>query len=236
MIQELTGVVRYSETDEKGRLALPSLVNYFQDVAEYHSSNLGIGYRYLKERGRAWLISSWQIEIDRMPDLSEPYILQTWGWKFQGIFGMRNCVLLDENRKALAWADSAWFLYDLEARRPLRVPQDMIDRYGVEPRLDMKKASRKVPDFACDERDGIFTVSRQNLDTNHHVNNAQYVAFAQGALPEEEEVRGMQIEYRKQAYLGDVIVPCLQRWVGSYGVSLRDLDGETYANAIFETR
>ena len=90
MIQTLPSIVRYSETDESGRLSLPALVDYFQDAAELHGDRLGIGWRYLAEQHLAWLLSSWQIEIGRLPELSEEILVKTWGWKFQSIFGMRN--------------------------------------------------------------------------------------------------------------------------------------------------
>ncbi len=233
MIQILPGIVRYSECDENGRLSLPSLINYFQDAAEYHGYNLGIGYRYLSARHLGWLVSGWQIVIDRLPEIGEKYTIQTWGWKFIGIFGMRNCTLLDEAGSTIVRANSTWFLYDLEKGLPIRVPEDMIDKYGVHPRAEMKYASRKVADPEDGESFESFTVVRQNLDTNHHVNNAQYVAMAQAVLPEGEHYHELRIEYKKQARLGDIITPLVQKREDGYGVSLRAADGEPYISAEF---
>lgn len=233
MIQELSGIVRYSETDETGRLSLPALVNYFQDVAELHGSSLGIGYRYLQKKNLAWLLSSWQIVIDRMPEISEEYTLQTWGWKFAGTFGMRNCTLLDKDGRILVRANSNWFLFDTKNQRPVKVPQSMIDAYGIHPRVDMDYASRKVPDPDGGQAMEVFAVGRQNLDTNHHVNNAQYIAMAEEYLPEGFETAELRVEYKKQARLGDMVVPVVQKTDRGYWLSLRGEDGQPYASMQF---
>lgn len=233
MIQELSGIVRYSECDENGRLSLPSLINLFQDVATLHGDSLGIGVHYLKDHHLAWLVAFWQIRMKRMPEVDEPYRLQTWGWKFFGIFGMRNCTLLDGEGNMLASANSVWFLYDTEKEVPVRVPEEIQEKYGVHPRLEMDYAPRKVKDPEDGETFEPFKVGRQNLDTNHHVNNAQYVAMAQAFLPEGEHFSELRIEYKKQAHLYDVITPLVQKREDGFGVSLRGEDGEPYISAVF---
>ena len=42
---------------------------------------------------------------------------------------------------------------------------------------------------------------------NHHVNNGQYIRIAMDALQEEGRIRQLRAEYRKQVYLGDVLIP-----------------------------
>lgn len=236
MIQELPGLVRYSETDESGRLSLQALVNYFQDAAELHGETLGIGYRKLKTMDLAWFLSSWQIDIRRMPEMGEKITVQTWGWKFSSIFGMRNCTLLDEKHETLACANSVWFLIDTKTGKPVRVPEDMIALYGVHPKADMDYAPRKVPDFEGGRTMESFEVGRQNLDTNHHVNNARYVAMARELLPDDLQIRRMRIEYKKQARLHDIIVPAVKKSGEGYQVSLRDGSGEPFVNAEFTCR
>lgn len=233
MIQELKSIVRYSETDESGRLSLPALVNYFQDVAELHGDTVGIGFRELEKQHLAWLLSSWQIVIDRMPELGEEILAQTWAWKFQSIFGLRNAVLRDGEGNMLASANGNWFLYDMEKRVPVRVPQEMADAYGLCPRAEMDYAPRKVPDPEDGAVQESFRIGRQNLDMNRHVNNAQYVAMARAFLPEDFRTRQLRIEYKKQAYLGDTVIPVVQKREDGYAVSLRSPGGEPYASALF---
>ena len=61
--------VRYSETDEQGRLSVTGILNYLQDCSTLQSEDIGLGIEYLKKTRHAWWLSSWQIIIDRYPVL-----------------------------------------------------------------------------------------------------------------------------------------------------------------------
>lgn len=57
--------IRYSETDEYGKLTLTGIMNYLQDCSTFQSEDIGLGISYLTEHHQAWWLSSWQIVIDR---------------------------------------------------------------------------------------------------------------------------------------------------------------------------
>ena len=50
-------------------------------------------------------------------------------------------------------------------------------------------------------------VAKHHIDTNHHVNNAQYVEIARELLPEDFQIGQLRAEYKKAAVLGDRIYP-----------------------------
>lgn len=62
-------------------------------------------------------------------------------------------------------------------------------------------------------------VMKHLLDTNLHVNNAQYVDIARELLPAGTEISEIRAEYRKAAVLGDEIVIRSAREGKSYLVS-----------------
>ena len=69
-----------------------------------------------------------------------------------------------------------------------------------------------------------------HLDTNQHMNNAQYVHFAVMYLPADSEIRELRVEYRRQAVLGDHITPVIYRTAEDvYLVSMNDEEGKPYA-------
>ena len=78
-----------------------------------------------------------------------------------------------------------------------------------------------------------FLVGRQHLDSNNHVNNGQYVSMAEEYLPEGFEVAGLQVEYRRQARLHDVIVPMVHTGADDVTVCLCDENGSAYAIVVF---
>lgn len=223
--------VRYSETDESGRLSVTGIMNYLQDCSTFQSEDLGMGLSYLSGKQRAWWLNSWQILIDRQPLLGERICISTWPYGFKGIYGYRNFMITDLEGNALVRADSCWFFYDLEHSRPVRVSEDEIRGYGSgEEKLNLPPAPRKItiPE-TCVEAPPV-TVGRHHLDTNLHVNNAQYVEIARELLPGRFSVGQVRAEYKKAAVLGDIMYPKIGEIPEGYVVSLQDIDKNIHAN------
>ena len=87
---EFDSRVRYSEVDHHGTMTVPALINYFQDCSTFQSEDLGIGTTVLKEEKRAWLLSYWQVILNRKPELGEKITIGTFATEFKGLFGNRN--------------------------------------------------------------------------------------------------------------------------------------------------
>ena len=221
--------VRYSEVDEEQKLSLNGIINYFQDCSTFHSEGLGAGLKVLEKMNRVWVLSSWQIVVERYPELCEEVTVGTWPYDFQGFFGGRNFVLLDKDGNRLAYANTLWTFLDTETGRPARVPQEISGRYQLEERLDMDYASRKVPMPKNGETLEPFAVQRMHLDTNHHVNNGQYIQMARMFVPADFTIHQMRAEYKKSALLGDIIYPVVAQEDGRYTIGLCDELGRPYA-------
>ncbi len=229
MAFEFESRVRYSETGADRRLTLVSLVDYFQDSSTFHSEECGAGMDYTYGQHQAWMILSWQIEILRRPRLAEKIFTRTWPYGFKAFYGYRNYAMVDGEGNYLAKANSVWALMDLETGKPVRVSQDHISRYVMEPKLDMEYGSRKLQAPRESEAKEPFAVCRYHLDTNNHVNNGQYIRMAEEYLPEGFETRRLVVEYRQQAKLHDVIYPAVYREPDQVTVSLNDEAGKPYA-------
>lgn len=65
--------VRFSEADHTELLTLPGLVNYFQDCSTFQSEDIGYGVESLKKSGQAWILSAWQIVVNRYPKTRGTY-------------------------------------------------------------------------------------------------------------------------------------------------------------------
>ena len=63
-------------------------------------------------------------------------------------------------------------------------------------------------------------VMRADIDYNKHLNNANYVRMAMELLPEDFEIKGLRVEYRVAAKLGDMLVPTIYKPAGVIIVSL----------------
>lgn len=234
MKYEFKSRVRYSEIGEDRKLTLDGILNYFQDCTTFHSEEVGLGMERLEEKRRVWMLSAWQICAERYPVLGEQLTVQTWPYDFKGFYGMRNFALRNEVGELLAWANSLWVYVNLDTGRPARVDAEELSGYVLEPRLDMKYEDRKVAVPAGGRQMESFEVKKHHLDTNHHVNNGQYIRMAEEYLPGDFRVRQMRAEYKNQARLGDRICPFVCREDGKYVVTLSDTEGKPYCIAEFK--
>ena len=221
--------IRYSETDCDGKLTLISLLNYFQDCSTFQSEDLGMGVDYMQSIDKVWLMSSWQIVVNRYPRLGEKVSIGTLPYEFKGFMGHRNFVMFDEFGNQLAVANSLWSLINMKTWRPAMPDERMLKGYRLEERLDMNYAPRKI---AIPEKEGekpeAIAVRKHHIDTNHHVNNGQYVNIAMDLLPEGFEVGQLRAEYKKQAFLDDVFYPYIVTIDDRTIISLNDEKGEAY--------
>lgn len=242
---EFEGKIRYSEVDDCGLLRPEALIDYFQDCSTFQCEDGGVGIGYMKDRSCAWIVNYWQIEVNRYPALGERVVTATIPYEWKGGFiGMRNFRMAAPDGEILAIANSVWSLMDLQRMTPVRVPEDMKKVFTLQEKLEMDYKPRKVPlpDASPEER-SVLTVGREHLDSNHHVNNGQYVRFLMGAFPEESLVKGMRIEYRKQALLGDRMHVFVYPGTDPDGqggsifpAALLDDEGKPYVTAEFRVR
>ncbi|MGN0376490.1 MAG: acyl-[acyl-carrier-protein] thioesterase [Suilimivivens sp.] len=203
--------IRYSELDETGHLKIESLLDYFQDCSTFHSEDIGLGVEYLKKQHMVWVMSSWQIVVERYPVLGEVVTVGTLPYAFKGFIGYRNFLMKDAQDNRIACANTIWSLIDTQTARPLKPTEEMMEKYVLEPKIDMEYAPRKIviPDGA--RKGEEVTIKSHHLDTNHHVNNGQYIRIAMDSLREECHIKQLRAEYKKQVYLDDILVPYIAK-------------------------
>ena len=101
--------------------------------------------------------------------------------------------------------------------------------FTVEEKLEMEYAPRKIAlPGECREEEA-FVVMKQHLDSNHHVNNCQYVRMAEDYLPKGFVVSQMRAEYKQQARLYHRICPQVAAEEQKVTVLLNDENGAAYA-------
>lgn len=221
--------VRYSEIGEDQKLTLYSLVNYFQDCSTFHSEAVERGFQAQKEAGRAWILASWQICVNRYPLLGERVTVATWPYAFRGFQGWRNYQMTTPEGEVLAYASSLWVYVDAEKGTMVRIPREEVDAYQLEEKLDMVYAPRKIELPETKKLMKPFTVRKSHLDTNHHVNNAQYIRLAREYVPKEFQESQIRVEYKKQAVRGDEVLPRITSQEGRCIVALCDMQENPYA-------
>lgn len=240
--------IRFSEVDEGGRLSIPAIIDLLQDCSTFQSDSLGVGPAHAAATGRAWMISAWEVEVLSRPRFNDPVSVSTWATDFKGIKATRDftiCATADD--RPLVRAASSWFLFDSSEGRPIRLPEEETAPYSADledeplglPRIPRRLKLEGEPVSAAP-----VTVTGAHLDTNHHVNNAQYVSLALGALEElalsapgadgtaqagEDAPFWMDVHYTAAAKLGDVLHPHIYRAEDAVTVSLDNDGGKPFA-------
>ncbi|MGN0351059.1 MAG: acyl-[acyl-carrier-protein] thioesterase [Roseburia sp.] len=236
---EFDSRVRYSETDIDGNLMIGSIADYFQDCTHFELDDLGVGERYLLSHNQGWFIYFWQIDIECIPRRGETVTIGTFPYQVAGMTAHRNYYIKGKNGKSLVKANSVWSLVDLERMQIVKIPKEITENYQVEQCLDMEYLSRRIKyEASCRFTEvGKHTVSKQQLDSNRHLNNSQYIQLALSYIMlSNDQIKRVCVEYKKQAVLGDLIkvyLYCYEDGKASI-VDLRTEQGDSYATVLVE--
>lgn len=228
--------VGYSQTDEGLKMSIPAILDSFQDAATYESQQGKITMDYLRERDLVWLLSAWQIEFIRRPNINEAIRVTTFPYEFRNFLGYRNFLITTLNDEVLVKGNSIWTLIDTKKMHPAKTTPEIIAGYELRERLEMDYAPRKIDILEKMELKDSYTVRRCQIDSNHHVNNVEYVRMAMEYLSYGEEnglkvddVSQIRVEYKNAAVMGDIIVPQVYSDSESVQVKLSNKENNTFA-------
>lgn len=225
--------VTYSEVSMNGYADAAQIADYFQDCSCFQSDNLGVGIEHLEKEHLSWLLASWQIVIERYPVYGETIYVSTWPYGFDSAFGYRNFMIQDGKGQRLAVANSQWILVNTLTGHPTKITEAVICQYPIETKADMMYAPRKIPFRDIQEAKGCLYVPGAVIDTNHHVNNAQYIRMALEYVPETFPVGQVRVEFKKAAVRGDAIYPYVSANETIIKVLLADSSRKPYATVEF---
>jgi len=230
MIYSFEEKVRYSEARSDNRLGVEGIVNYFQDCSFFQSESINRGITYIEKEKKGWVLSSWQIVICERPMFMTDVKVSTWATKFKGLYGTRNYTLTSKEEKTcFAYANSIWVYMDFQHGHPLKVSEEEARAYGIDTPLEMLYEPRKIA-LPGDSFDAPkIPVRKSQIDTNHHVNNSQYIAMALESIGMSGFMGQIRVEYKKSAKFGDVIYPWIYQDDIRSVVTLKDKDGAIFA-------
>lgn len=223
------GRIRYSECARDNKIKIPAIINYFQDCTTENSEQMGVGYAYLREKKRAWILNSWQVFIRRRPEVGEKIEVSTWATGFKGVFGPRDFFMTTAEGEELVCAHSLWVYVDTETGRPVKPTEEETSVYEVEEPLGVASLSRKIKLLESAVEVDTFSVHKYHIDTNNHMNNSKYIELACEVLPEDFCVTGLRVEYKKAAVYGDTMILKSAMEEDRIIASLCDEEGNPYA-------
>ena len=168
--------------------------------------------------------------------LGEEITVGTWVTTTKGIYTNRNFVLKDKNGNDCAVGNAIWVYLDIEKGIPCRITEDIMAIYPKKEPYVMEYAPRKIAvpkELTENER---ILITPLYLDSNHHVNNSQYIKIAESCLPEDFIIYQMRADYRSSALLNDTIVAKISNNDTIFTVSLENPKGTIFAVVEFQRK
>ncbi len=212
-------LVHYYEADCRKRLTLPSLVQYLEDIAILDSSSRGMDLAYYDRAQCGWMLLKWDISIKALPVFGETVRVATKVHAMKRFLADREFSVSAADGTLLASARSNWLLADTVRRRPIRIPEERYKTFGVS--MESESDFIMIEDVNAvtvhssggDEgkqfRRTIRTVNT-DIDTNQHVNNVRYVAWALDSLPASFSTdcipSSIRVQYKKELAVGDEVL------------------------------
>ena len=213
--------VTTSTCDSEGKLKLYSALQMMQDCSEmWIDSEPQVKDNFAREN-MAQLLASRQVEIVRVPDFKEELTVTTSVYGMKPMFGFRNTFIYDAEGKPCYRTWSMGAFVDKANGKLKRVDDTVAGSLLIEPQLEMNYKDRRIilPKTEGEVLEPV-KVMRADIDYNKHLNNANYVRMAMELLPEDFEIKGLRVEYRVAAKLGDMLVPTIYKHDGVIIVSL----------------
>ncbi|MBK5241171.1 acyl-ACP thioesterase domain-containing protein [Clostridium sp.] len=201
--------VHYYEVDIHKRALITSIIDYLGDMAMYQSEILGVGVDYLKENKMAWVLYKWDITMESYPLLNETIKVKTFAHSFRKFYAYRKYEIIDGRGNKIGYASSVWILINTDRRRPIRIISDMYEVYGIDDSNNDALNIKDIQGINTVHEEKSFNVRYSDIDTNMHVNNVKYVAWALETIPKDivlnYELKNIRVTYIKETTYGETV-------------------------------
>lgn len=202
--------VTTSTCDSNGKLKIFSALQMMQDCSEMWIESEPTVKKFFNDQNMAQLLATRQVEIVRLPLFKEDLIVTTSVYEVKPMFGFRNTFIRDAQGVPCLKTWSMGAFVDLTTGKLKRIDDATIASITMDDKQEMNYRDRRI---ILPHDGGIslnpVPVMRADIDYNKHMNNAHYVRIAMELLPEDFEVKGMRMEYRVPAKLGDQLTPTI---------------------------
>ncbi|MBN2890626.1 MAG: hypothetical protein JXL97_02050 [Bacteroidales bacterium] len=167
--------VTSADTDMFGRLKLSGLVNFLVQSAIFSADKLGFGLKFLRQEKLLWVLSRFDVYIEKQLNWYDVVEVETWPKTVDGIVYVRDFIVRDLNKNIIAKATSGWLAIDIVRRRP-KVISGIISEvfYALKNKNAVEKMPLKIKSIDGGEEKEIITTFF-DIDLNRHVTTTRYI-------------------------------------------------------------
>lgn len=218
--------ITYYEQNVNGDLKESGLLNFLQDIATISAEKLGFGPSYVFSHNYAWVVLKYHIELYKELKNLKKLVIKTESRGKTRLYAFRDFELYCENKTLLGRVASAWALIDMNSRKilPMQTALDFVKNFEkTEDDLDYGK----IEPLSKTDFQKEFEVRFDDIDVNKHANNCNYIIWALETLDYDFRLqhspRVIDIKYKKELRLGEIVVACAQLIEGDETVTLHSI-------------
>ena len=183
---EMQHKITYYECDSQGELTMGMLINLALLVSEEQSDQVGVGSEVVQSFGGGWVITNYEINIEKFPQVNETVVLGTRATSYNKYFAIREFWINDLDGNPCATITSMFVYMDLATRKLIQIPSEILAPFNSE---FVKRIARvEKPVAIADDEDSKarqYHVRYFDIDANQHVNNAHYFDWMLDTLGDE---------------------------------------------------
>lgn len=192
------------QSDQNGKLTLPSLFHFLQECAWDNARLNNFGYEYLDSCNAFWVLSRIIVQMDAYPKWKDEIEIKTWPKGADGLFALRDFEIYFNDR-VIGRATSSWLILDQNTRRPLKLDNfDFINEDYLKEGAMNQKPDKILFKGELNEIEKR-KVHYSDLDVNKHVNNASYVKWILDSYYSEhkKDIFEFNINFISELMMGD---------------------------------
>jgi acyl-CoA thioesterase FadM len=179
-----TLTVRSHETTTAGMVAPATLLRYLEHIATLDSAARSFSHVWYETHGSAWVVRDMRLLLWDAPALADEVHLATWLSGYRRVQATREyCIWREQEKRLIARAQGRWAYVDRERGLPVRIPDDLIERFGVAGHAMPLRSINQTRSAQGDIGSEITLVARSyEADTQQHINNTIYMDWLSEAL------------------------------------------------------
>ncbi len=234
--------MKYQDVDDRRRLRLYNLENYFLETAGDVADELGFGIRTLYPMGLTWILSRLSVEMYELPTHGDRIWFETWIESNVHMLSTRDFRIYKPNpdpslkgreeKILIGQCKSVWAILDLEKREVANIFDHPMFANAVDGEtIDMARIRMTT----LPEPTGMVPhrITYSDLDYNGHCNSCKYLETMLNAYRPDyigKRVR-LDINYQKEVMEGDELQTLYLVTDDGVQYQQKNQDGETSCSA-----
>ena len=183
LLFEIEKEVTTNEADFNLDMKLSSIFLFFQEASSLHSEVLGVGKSETLDKNMHWVISRFDVVIDRIPKYNERVKVKTYPGNNNGLFFFRHYLITDMKDNVLVRGVSNWVVIDAFTNQLKRNPFQgySLPIYHLDNELpNPVKINGEASSFIYKRK-----IRYSDIDLNGHLNNTRYIELIQDSFDQE---------------------------------------------------